>query len=61
MLHPGGGAVFSAASITWGGSLAHNGYDNGVARISENVLRRFLYVPRGEGVLPTATLHADGG
>ena len=39
---PGGGAVFSAGSIAWSGSLSHNGYDNNVSRISENVLRRFL-------------------
>ena len=39
---PGGGAVFSASSITWAASLAHEGYDNNVARLSENVVRRFL-------------------
>ena len=39
---PGGGAVFSVGSIAWGGSLPHDGYENNVARISENVLRRFL-------------------
>ena len=39
---PNGGAVFSVGSIAWGASLPHNGYDNNVARISENVLRRFL-------------------
>ncbi len=38
----GGGAVFSTSSICWGGSLAHNGYDNNVSRITENVVRRFL-------------------
>ena len=37
-----GGAVFSTGSIAWAGSLAHNGYDNNVARITENVVRRFL-------------------
>ncbi|WP_051898415.1 N,N-dimethylformamidase beta subunit family domain-containing protein [Sciscionella sediminilitoris] len=37
----GGGAVFSVGSICWAGSLAWNGYVNNVARISENVLRRF--------------------
>jgi N,N-dimethylformamidase len=37
-----GGAVFSASSISWFGALARNGYDNDVARITENVLRRFL-------------------
>ncbi len=39
---PSGGAVFSVGSIAWAASLPHNGYDNNVARISENVLRRFL-------------------
>jgi len=39
---PGGGAVFSTGSIAWSGSPSHQGYDNNVARITENVLRRFL-------------------
>lgn len=39
---PGGGAVFNTGSIAWAGSLVHNGYDNSVARITGNVLRRFL-------------------
>jgi N,N-dimethylformamidase len=39
---PSGGAVFSVGSIAWGAALPHNGYDNNVARLSENVLRRFL-------------------
>jgi len=34
--------VFSAGSIAWAGSLSHNRYQNNVARITENVLRRFL-------------------
>ena len=38
---PGGGAVFSVGSIAWGASLSHNGYDNNVSRITENVVRRF--------------------
>ena len=38
----GGGAVFSVGSIAWSASLSHNGYDNNVARITSNVLRRFL-------------------
>lgn len=37
-----GGAVFSTGSITWAASLAHNGYDNNVSRITGNVLRRFI-------------------
>jgi N,N-dimethylformamidase len=36
-----GGAVFSTGSITFCGSLSHNGYGNGVSRMLENVLRRF--------------------
>jgi N,N-dimethylformamidase len=39
---PGGGAVFSVGSIAWGGSLPHEGYDNNVARITANVIARFL-------------------
>ena len=41
---PRGGAVFSTGSIAWISSLAHNGYDNNVAQITGNVLRRFLDV-----------------
>jgi N,N-dimethylformamidase len=36
-----GGAVFSAGSITFCGSLFHNNYDNDISRMLENVLRRF--------------------
>lgn len=39
---PNGGAVVSTGSIAWAGAMAWNGYDNHVARITENVLRRFL-------------------
>ncbi len=39
---PGGGAVFSTGSISYAGSLAHNQYDNEIARLTENVLTRFL-------------------
>lgn len=38
---PAGGAVFSVGSIAWGSCLPHAGFVNNVARISENVLRRF--------------------
>ncbi len=38
---PRKGAVFSTGSITWCGALPHNGYDNNVSRITDNVLRRF--------------------
>lgn len=37
----GGGAVFSTGSIAWAGSMAWNGYDNEIAKMTENVLRRF--------------------
>jgi N,N-dimethylformamidase len=37
----GGGSVFSVGSISWCGSLSHDGYDNPVSQVTENVLRRF--------------------
>ena len=36
-----GGAVFSASSMAWCGSLSHADYANNVSRVTENVLRRF--------------------
>jgi N,N-dimethylformamidase len=36
-----GGAVFSASSIAWCGSLSWNDYDNNVSRMMKNVLTRF--------------------
>lgn len=39
---PNGGAVFSASSIAYCGSLSHNNYDNNISRLTENILRRFL-------------------
>ena len=38
---PKGGAVFSVGSISFCGSLPHNGFDNNVSRMLDNVLRRF--------------------
>ncbi|UHA73997.1 N,N-dimethylformamidase beta subunit family domain-containing protein [Paenibacillus sp. 481] len=38
----GGGAVFSVGSMNWAGSLAWNGYDNNVVRVSDNVLKHLL-------------------
>lgn len=38
---PRGGAVFSVGSIAYCGSLSHDGYENNVSRVTENVLRRF--------------------
>ncbi|MBX6321319.1 MAG: N,N-dimethylformamidase [Rhodospirillaceae bacterium] len=50
---PAGGAVFSTGSIAWAGSLSHNNYDNNVARITGNVLDRFLDpTPFGPGSTP---------
>ena len=39
---PRGGAVFSVGSITFCGSLNHDGGDNNISRLLENVVRRFL-------------------
>ena len=38
----GGGAVFSTGSIGYAGSLGTNDFDNNIARLTTNVLRRFL-------------------
>ncbi len=38
----GGGAVFATGSIAWAGSLAHNQYNNNVAKITGNVLKEFM-------------------
>jgi N,N-dimethylformamidase len=39
---PSGGAVFSAGSIGFAGALAHNGYENDICQIANNVLGRFV-------------------
>ncbi|MEM7099633.1 MAG: N,N-dimethylformamidase beta subunit family domain-containing protein [Pseudomonadota bacterium] len=39
---PSGGAVFSTGSISYAGALAHNNFDNNIARITRNVLERFI-------------------
>lgn len=38
---PSGGAVWSTGSIAYAGSLSWNGFDNDLARLTTNVLRRF--------------------
>jgi N,N-dimethylformamidase len=38
---PNGGAVFSTGSIAYAGSLPVNGFDNNIARLTTNVLKRF--------------------
>ena len=42
---PGGGEVFSAGSIAFSGALLHAHGDNPVARITRNVLTRFMSSP----------------
>jgi N,N-dimethylformamidase len=37
-----GGAVFSTGSIAWAGAMAWNRYDNEVAQMTWNVLKRFM-------------------
>ena len=39
---PNGGAVFSTGSIGYAGSLSANVYDNNIARLTTNVLKRFV-------------------
>lgn len=39
---PNGGAVFSTGSIAYAGALSHNGFANDIARLTGNVLRRFV-------------------
>ncbi|RFS83013.1 LamG domain-containing protein [Actinomadura spongiicola] len=38
----GGGSVFSAGSIAYSGGLSVNGYDNGVSRLTRNVIEHWL-------------------
>jgi N,N-dimethylformamidase len=37
-----GGAIFSASSMGWALALQTNGGDNDVARVTSNVVKRFL-------------------
>jgi N,N-dimethylformamidase len=39
---PHGGALFAAGSITFCGSLMHNGAENNISRLLENVVRKFM-------------------
>ena len=39
---PGGGEVFSVGSVNWAASIGWNDGDNNVARLTTNVLNRFL-------------------
>lgn len=44
-----GGAVFSVGSINWFNSLAWDGFDNNIARLTGNVLREFIRRKEGKG------------
>ncbi len=44
-LDENGGGLFSVGSITFCGSLSHNGYDNNISRLLENCLLKFLSTP----------------
>jgi len=47
---PNGGALWSSSSIAWCGAMSHNGYDNNVSRLTDNVVRRFAKdAPIGPG------------
>lgn len=39
---PNGGAVFAVGSMAWRGGLYHNNFNNSVAQVTGNVLRRFM-------------------
>lgn len=56
---PKGGAVFSAASISWCGCLSHNGYDNSVSRLTENVVRCFMREHLPDAIAGAALLPAE--
>jgi N,N-dimethylformamidase len=42
LTYPEDGAVFSTGTVAWGACLSYNGYRNDVARITRNVLDRFI-------------------
>ena len=48
-LDENGGGLFSVGSITFCGSLSHNGYDDNISRLLKNCLRKFLSTPRRAG------------
>jgi N,N-dimethylformamidase len=50
---PNNGCVFSTGSITFCGSLPHNGFDNSISRLIGNVLTRFLD-PKAAFAMPGA-------
>ncbi|KAJ6444350.1 large subunit of -dimethylformamidase protein [Purpureocillium lavendulum] len=57
----GGGFVFSVGSINWYCSLGWNGYDNDVARLTWNVLKKLSPPAEGlGGVISRSTTGTDG-
>ena len=61
---PNGGAVFAFSSISYCGSLSHNGYDNNISRLTANVLDRFMQdgplpAPPPDAITPRGRLESD--
>ncbi len=46
---PNGGGVWAFSSISYCGSLSHNGYDNNISKLTANVLDHFMV----DGPLPS--------
>ncbi|HET9093109.1 MAG TPA: hypothetical protein VFN50_11915, partial [Acidimicrobiales bacterium] len=42
IVRDGGGACFSVGTMAWCAALSHASYENDVARVTRNVLERFL-------------------
>lgn len=47
LTHPSGGRVFAVGSVSWIAALPIAGFENNIARVTENVLREFMREPRG--------------
>lgn len=58
--HPAAGSVFSVGSICWAGAMGWNDYDNDVARLTSNVLRRFLSAGAREVATPPKVAAGPG-
>ena len=57
----GGGGFFSVGSIAYTAALSHNNYDNNIAKMTGNVLRRFRQAQPLEAELnETETLQVTG-
>jgi len=56
----GGGGFFSVGSIAYTAALSHNNYDNNVAKITGNVLRRFRRTEPLQEILSESSLQPAG-